>query len=158
MPPTRRRPRLERLCPRHYEDLPASARKLYKPPPKPNKLCHYCDANAKFFGENEEPPRCPKHTLAALDPAKPDKRSKTRKRDSCGGLKRNPSTRCGDGMCGADASKGVIEKDPVLLKKLRKCIGCGTEKVDKHKEAVDGYEFAKKKARVAAEARAAKHQ
>ena len=156
-------PGLERLCPQHFKDLPTSARKLYKPPPKfKQKMCS-CGATAKFFGVNAEPPRCLKCTLAP-DPRKRDKLSKTLKRLSCGGMKRAPYQRCGDGMCGASAESCVkmINDDPVLLKKLRKCNTCGTEKVDKHKEAVAGYEFVDKnkraEAKARAEARAAEHQ
>ena len=62
-----------------------------------------------------------------------------RKRESCAGLKRVLSKRCGDGTCHADASKGVqLIADP----ESRLCVGCGTEGPNRQsKQPIEGYEF-----------------
>ena len=76
--------------------------------------------------------RCATHALEGP-------RLKKRKRESCVGLKRVLSKRCGDGTCHADASKGVqLIADP----ESRLCVGCGTEGPNRQsKQPIEGYEF-----------------
>ena len=133
-----------RLCPAHVKDLPPDARKFYKPPPK-KPTCDRCGTTAAFFGDGLEPKlRCANHALIT--------RLSTRKRASCGGLKRGPSYQCGDGTCGGNGAQGVRMKEN---HKSRLCKTCGTEKVGKFKEAIADYEFIDKKKRDAAAKRAA---
>ena len=75
--------------------------------------------------------RCATHALEG--PAK-----NKRKRESCVGLKRVRSKRCGDGTCHADASKGLqLIADP----ESRLCVGCGTDGKGRDKQPIAGYEF-----------------
>ena len=76
--------------------------------------------------------RCATHALDGTGKNK-------RKRESCAGLKRVLSKRCGDGTCHADASKGVqLIADP----ESRLCVGCGTEGPNRQsKQPIEGYEF-----------------
>ena len=135
----------ERLCPAHLKELPPDARRHYKPPSK--KMCDRCeDRQAVFFGEGREPKlRCATHALEG--PAK-----NKRKRESCVGLKRVQSKRCGDGTCHADGGLGVQR---IGNSTSRLCRTCGTERVGKFKEAIADYEFVNKKKRDAAAERAA---
>ena len=132
----------ERLCQAHVKKLPPDKRKFYK---LPKPTCDLCGTTAAFFGDGLEPKvRCATHALIA--------RLSTRKRASCGGLKRDPSYQCGDGTCGGNGAQGVRMKEN---HKSKLCKTCGTEKVGKFKEAIADYEFIKKKQRDAAAERAA---
>ena len=131
-----------RLCPDHVKDLPPDARKFYK---SGRTTCDRCGTTAAFFGDGLEPKlRCATHALIT--------RLSTRKRASCGGLKRRPSYQCGDGTCGGNGAQGVRMKEN---HKSRLCKTCGTEQVGTFKEAIAGYEFIDKKKRDAAAERAA---
>ena len=123
-------PRVSSLGAAHVKDLPPDKRKFYKPS---KKMCDRCeDRQALFFGEGREPKlRCATHALEG--PAK-----NKRKRESCVGLKRIPSKRCGDGTCHADGSQGVqLIGDPAS----RLCGKCGTEGKGRDKRPIAGYEF-----------------
>ena len=75
--------------------------------------------------------RCATHALDGTGKNK-------RKRESCVGLKRVQSKRCGDGTCHADASKGLeLIADP----ESRLCVGCGTEGKRRDKQPIAGYKF-----------------
>ena len=89
--------------------------------------------------------RCATHALDGTGKNK-------RKRESCVGLKRVQSKRCGDGTCHTDGSQGVQR---IGNSTSRLCRTCGTERVGKFKEAIADYEFVNKKKRDAAAERAA---
>ena len=75
--------------------------------------------------------RCATHALDGTGKNK-------RKRESCVGLKRVQSKRCGDGTCHADASKGLqLIADP----DSRLCGKCGTVGKNGNKQPIAGYEF-----------------
>ena len=76
-----------------------------KPPPKKN-MCDCCgDKQAVFFDDDGlGKMRCATHALDGTGKNK-------RKRESCVGLKRVLSKRCGDGTCHTDGSQGVQLKN-----------------------------------------------
>ena len=81
--------------------------------------------------------RCAKHALDGTG-------HKKRKRESCVGLKRVQSKRCGDGACHADGSQGV---QLIGDSDSRLCSKHGTVGKRGNKQPIEGYEFVDKKKR-----------
>ena len=130
----------ERLCEAHVKDLPPAEQKFYKPPPKSGKkMCDRCgDRQAVFFDDDGlGKMRCATHALEGP-------RLKKRKRESCVGLKRVQSKRCGDGTCHTDGSQGVQR---IGNSTSRLCVGCGTVGKPGNKRPIEGYEFVSEKKR-----------
>ena len=131
----------ERLCPAHVKDLPPDAWKFYKPPPKSGKkkMCDLCGDNQAVFFDDDGlgKMRCAKHALDGTG-------HKKRKRESCVGLKRVQSKRCGDGACHADGSQGV---QLIGDSDSRLCSKHGTVGKRGSKRPKAGYEFVSEKKR-----------